>query len=98
MASKTDCATSAAVTLPLATALSLMAWAMSWLRVALVWGSSSSAGRLRWLWWMPVGTKNGHSTWAWTWSVTEREVLVERLAERHHGVLGDVVDAHVGRD
>ncbi len=29
-----------------------------------------SAGRLRWLWLMPVGTKYGHSTLALTWSLT----------------------------
>ena len=41
--------------LPLATALLLMACAMSWLRVGLT-RSCISVGRLRWLWWMPVAT------------------------------------------
>ena len=62
------CATSAAVTLPLPTALSLMAWPMSWLLVG--FSEGRSCGRLRWLWLMPVGTKYGHSTLAPIWSVT----------------------------
>ena len=64
MASNTFCATSAAVTLPLVTALSLMAWPISWLRVGLVPAALRSSGRLRWLWLMPVGTKYGHKTLA----------------------------------
>ena len=43
---------------------------MSWLRVALAPACVNSAGRLRWLCVMPVGTKNGHSTDAPTCSVT----------------------------
>jgi hypothetical protein len=59
------------VTLPEPTALSLMAWPISWLRVGLAAASCSAAsGRLRWLWLMPVGTKNGHKTLALIWSVT----------------------------
>ena len=57
MASKTRRATSAALTLPDSTALPVMAWATRWLRVGLAPAVSVSAGRLRWLWWMPVGTK-----------------------------------------
>ena len=69
-ASNTFCATSAAVTLPLVTALSVMAWPMSWLLVG--FSSAMLAGRLRSLWLMPVGTKYGHSTLAPIWSVTRR--------------------------
>ncbi|EWS57865.1 hypothetical protein Y695_04754 [Hydrogenophaga sp. T4] len=68
MASNTFCATSAAVTLPELTALSLMAWPISWLCVA--FSSTSPAGLLRWLWLMPVGTKYGHNTLALIWSLT----------------------------
>jgi hypothetical protein len=48
--------------LPEVTALLLIACAISWLGVGLAAASRSSAGRLRWLSWMPVGTKYGHST------------------------------------
>ncbi|MNI94130.1 hypothetical protein D3C73_1521810 [compost metagenome] len=68
MASNTLCATSAAVILPLLTALLLMAWPMSWLLVSSV--SFGAFGRLRSLLVMPVGTKYGHSRLAPIWSVT----------------------------
>ena len=51
-------------------ASSLIALPMRWLSVSRVSSLRSSAGRLRWLVWMPVGTKDGHSTWAKTWSLT----------------------------
>jgi hypothetical protein len=58
--------------------------------------AASASGRLRWLSLMPVGTKNGHSTEAPILLGDELEILVQRLAHRHHGVLARVVDAHVG--
>src|SRR6218665_789756 len=83
-ASNTFWATAAALTLPLPTALSLMARLMRWLWVGLsagrlaggvgrVWGGLSGGrvgGGLGWLWWMAVETKKGHSTLAPIWSVT----------------------------
>ena len=65
-----EAATSAALTLPLPTAFSLIALPISWLRVGL--SAASASGRLRSLSVMPVGTKNGHSTEAPIWSVTRR--------------------------
>src|SRR6218665_3640951 len=77
-ASNTFWATAAALTLPLPTALSLMARLMRWLWVGLSAGRLAGrggwawgvGGRLRWLWWMAVETKKGHSTLAPIWSVT----------------------------
>src|SRR6218665_41721 len=71
-ASNTFWATAAALTLPLPTALSLMARLMRWLWVGLsAGGLAGGVGRrLRWFWWMAVETKKGHSTLAPIWSVT----------------------------
>src|SRR6218665_2313088 len=82
-ASNTFWATAAALTLPLPTALSLMARLMRWLwvglsagrlggRVRWLWGVAGGGvgGGLRLLWWMAVETKKGHSTLAPIWSVT----------------------------
>src|SRR5213595_1939670 len=60
---------SAALSFPELTAFSPSALAISWLLVGLL-SSIISAGRRRSLWTMPVGTKKGHSTEQWTWSVT----------------------------
>src|SRR6218665_2198910 len=70
-ASNTFWATAAALTLPLPTALSLMARLMRWLWVGLSAGRlAGGGGGLGWLWWMAVETKKGHSTLAPIWSVT----------------------------
>ena len=76
-----------AVSLPEVTALLTMACAINCDWVA---GASlrRSAGRLRYDWWMPVGTKYGHSTEQCTWSVTRDRSWNRVSRERHHRVLG----------
>ncbi len=54
-------------------------------------GGCARCGGCRWA--RRTGTARG----ACTCSVTSAQVLVQRLAERHHRMLADVVDAHVRR-
>ena len=95
IASKTKPATSAALTLPRPTARSLIALPISWLRGRRVGGERVGPVALA------LGDAGRHEERAQHRRADlvgdEPQVLVERLAHRHDGVLAGVVDAHVRR-
>ena len=78
------------------TAFSVIACAISWLRVG--WRRVAQAlGPVA----LALVDAGGHEERAQHDArdpvADQRQVLVQRLAQRHHGMLADVVDAHVGR-